>query len=379
MSLRFRKRVKLLPGIYLNLGRNGISTTIGPRGANINIGKGGVYLNTGIPGTGISNREKLFGGSGNYSNPHLNLPDTVDTIPNNEQEQNPNSTQDITTSQGLVGLQEHLEEAKKERESLAAELKEAENNYSELYSNLSKKQNGFFSKLFTSKETVETLEKKVEEASKDLDELKKEYEESKADININFETDIEEQNKKLNNAFNELLKSRTIWDITTEKANTEIKSWAKSIIERKEVKFKLDSLDFIKSEHQAFHLQNANGSNLFIYPAFVLLIDNQSKINLVDLKELNFRFHLQRFQEQKETVPADTKIIDYAWYKVNQDGSRDMRYAGNYQIPIVQYGAFDFSSSNGLNETYYISNAALAQSFANEFSNYILLLKGEKV
>ena len=65
MALRFRQRLKVLPGIYLNLGKNGISTTIGPRGANINIGKQGVYINTGLPGTGISNRQKIFGNSNN--------------------------------------------------------------------------------------------------------------------------------------------------------------------------------------------------------------------------------------------------------------------------------------------------------------------------
>lgn len=55
----FRKRVKVLPGITLNLSRSGVSTTLGVKGASINIGKKGIYLNTGIPGTGIYNRQKI--------------------------------------------------------------------------------------------------------------------------------------------------------------------------------------------------------------------------------------------------------------------------------------------------------------------------------
>src|SRR5690606_25189814 len=111
---------------------------------------------------------------------------------------------------------------------------------------------------------------------------------------------------------------------------------------------------------------------------FVLLIDNHSQVSLIDMKELKFRFYLQRFQEQEKTVPSDTKIIDYTWYKVNKDGSRDMRYARNYQIPIVQYGAFDLRSSNGLSETYYISNADLAENFAIQFKQYLSFLQGDE-
>ena len=370
MSLRFRNRLKILPGIYLNLGKNGISTTIGPRGANINFGKNGVYLNTGIPGTGISNREKLFGGDTDDPNLNNNLPDDTESIPPVDENNNANSTQEIITSEGLKGLKEHLEEAKKERALLALEVKETSDKLGKLQSDFSKKQNGFFS-FFTKKETIENLQNEVNETSQSLDEITKQYEESKADINIRFDPEVEEQYKKLSFSFAELINSKIIWDITTETVNTVLKSSAQSSVERKEVKFKLDEIDFIKSEYSPFHLQNSNGSDLFIYPAFVLLIDSQGEITLVDLKELKFNFFPQRFQESKETIPPDSKIIDYTWYKVNKDGSRDMRYAANFQIPIVKYGAFTFNSANGLNETYYISNFEEAESFANEFQKYL--------
>jgi len=57
--MRYRNRIKLAPGLNINLSKSGISTTIGPRGANVNIGKTGAYLNTGIPGTGLYNRTKI--------------------------------------------------------------------------------------------------------------------------------------------------------------------------------------------------------------------------------------------------------------------------------------------------------------------------------
>ena len=57
--MRFTKRIKIAPGIKLNISKSGISGTFGAKGASVNIGKNGTYLNTGIPGTGISNRKKL--------------------------------------------------------------------------------------------------------------------------------------------------------------------------------------------------------------------------------------------------------------------------------------------------------------------------------
>lgn len=59
MGLRFRKSIKLAPGVRMNLSGSGISWSIGPRGASISIGKRGTYLNTGIPGTGLYSRQRL--------------------------------------------------------------------------------------------------------------------------------------------------------------------------------------------------------------------------------------------------------------------------------------------------------------------------------
>ena len=59
MAFRFRKSVKIAPGVRLNVSRSGVSTTVGGRGASVNVGKRGTYVNAGIPGSGISMRERL--------------------------------------------------------------------------------------------------------------------------------------------------------------------------------------------------------------------------------------------------------------------------------------------------------------------------------
>ena len=76
MSWRFRKYIKIAPGVKLNISKSGVSTTIGGKGASVNIGKNGAYLNTSIPGTGLYNRQKIstkpYRASGTYSNQNNN-------------------------------------------------------------------------------------------------------------------------------------------------------------------------------------------------------------------------------------------------------------------------------------------------------------------
>lgn len=54
MGFRFRRTLKIAPGIRLNFGKKGISTSIGPRGAKITLGKDGVRTTVGLPGSGMS-------------------------------------------------------------------------------------------------------------------------------------------------------------------------------------------------------------------------------------------------------------------------------------------------------------------------------------
>ena len=62
MSLRFRRSLKLAPGIRMNFSGSGVSWTLGPRGASVGIGKRGTFLNTSWTGTGLSARDRLDNG-----------------------------------------------------------------------------------------------------------------------------------------------------------------------------------------------------------------------------------------------------------------------------------------------------------------------------
>lgn len=464
MSFTFRKRIKMLPGIYLNIGKNGVSTTIGPRGASINIGKKGAYLNTSIRGTGISNRLKLFSGNGGEQEHIIHEQD----LPEIEEGEKELENQDETiTSEGLKGLKEHLEECKKERglilseilqtqktltqlqndlnekkknflnacknqaEKLETKIADTTNSILDLEHRLYKKENNTLSKFFTKQETIDNIKAEIEsqnsllnelrteqengkkhsdlsllsdeefkeikflseiqnqkaeldQAKKDvgeytayLNELQTQYDNAKAHIDINSETELADQYAKVANAFHDLKDSNKIWDITSETKSGDLKSSAQTTVTRQEVKFSLKDIDFIESTEPAFYLENADGSHFYIYPAFILLMSHSGEFSLLDLKELDFKFVRQRFLEQKATIPSDSKIVDNVWFKVNKDGTPDLRFRGNYQTPVVHYGVLTFKVNNTMNEVYNISNFEVSQVFANEFMSYLALLKNE--
>ncbi|MCE7887674.1 MAG: DUF4236 domain-containing protein [Alphaproteobacteria bacterium PRO2] len=54
MGFRFRKSIKIIPGIRLNLSKSGPSVSVGGKGLTYNVSKKGTRTTVGIPGTGLS-------------------------------------------------------------------------------------------------------------------------------------------------------------------------------------------------------------------------------------------------------------------------------------------------------------------------------------
>lgn len=61
MALRFRKSLKIAPGVRVNLSKSGTSYSVGRRGAMLNIGPKGKRVTVGLPGTGLSSSWMLDG------------------------------------------------------------------------------------------------------------------------------------------------------------------------------------------------------------------------------------------------------------------------------------------------------------------------------
>src|SRR5437870_13864945 len=53
MGFRLYKRVRLFPGVSVNLSKSGPSLSFGVRGAHVTVGRRGVTRTVGVPGTGV--------------------------------------------------------------------------------------------------------------------------------------------------------------------------------------------------------------------------------------------------------------------------------------------------------------------------------------
>ena len=54
MGFRFRRRLRIFPGLYLNLSKSGVSTSSGGRGTTLNLSTRGTRTTLGLPGSGLS-------------------------------------------------------------------------------------------------------------------------------------------------------------------------------------------------------------------------------------------------------------------------------------------------------------------------------------
>jgi hypothetical protein len=58
VSFRFHKRLRIFPGLWINLSKKGGSLSAGGRGAAINVSPQGHQESVGLPGSGMSYRTK---------------------------------------------------------------------------------------------------------------------------------------------------------------------------------------------------------------------------------------------------------------------------------------------------------------------------------
>lgn len=369
--MRFRKKAKLFPGVYLNFSKSGISTTLGVPGASINLGKQGAYLNTGIPGTGLYDRQKIGGDKkGKQSSLQSDIEIPEQTILNAEIGAIKTDQAETTTTQGLLELKKTLLDCYQERIDLRKEIEKAK------------------SKLKTAKILmvcsyvliIGIFIKWFKENRKDkkeyLTDLRTQLENCFVNIDMDVDEQIEKKYESLLDDYKDLLTCDRIWDITSSVAVDQktSRSAASASVTRRPVKFGFDNIDIIKSKFNALHFENANGGDIFVYPAFLAIVDSNKKFGLLDIREFNFSFHGQRFIES-EKVPTDAEVIDHTWAKVNKNGTPDKRFKDNYQIPICKYGEIELTSSTGLNEAYSLSSYAKSENFANSMLDYQTIIK----
>jgi hypothetical protein len=339
MAWSFRKRIKIIPGVHLNLSKSGISTSIGVKGANMTFGQSGTNLNTGVPVLNIFSAD-------------------INKI----------------TSKGMQGVKETIILARQQRKELEKDLLsiQAALGASRLKLILSY----LFLYGLIKKTIPENLKVDIATQKNAAKQTKEEIDRCYVNLDIDFESEIKEKYDQLAGAFKKLITSHKIWDITSAHFQDRViaRSSASTIVNKQLVKFSFRSLADLRSNFEALYFQNANGADLYCYPGFIVMHSNESDFAIIGIDEINLEQRAVRFTETGP-VPPDSKIIDKTWAKVNKNGTPDKRFKGNYQIPIVRYGELRLWTATGLNEEYEFSNYESTEEFASVFKEYQMIIR----
>jgi len=373
MGWRFRKSFSPLPGVRLNFSPRGISTSVGAGPFRVHVGSQGAAVTTRIPGTGISYRQPVHIPQSTTpqtprSTSHGPNPQDVPGAPT-PNEISSASTATLTT-EGLEPVKELLTKAQEERSQLIPELRAAEADAARLRNKHHRWANGWlFRRLFRSyfvqlgQLTTEAIDKEAE--------LQEQERLSRLATEFDLPEILKDSFSRICDAVAALSHSQRIWDTISSVATdrSRERTAATQSIQRQPVGVSLGYCALIQSSLKVPRLMNANGGELFLYPAFVLYFVSQEAFALVDIRDLRLDYNPISFMEE-QAVPTDAELIGHTWKKANKDGSPDRRFANNYQIPILKYGDLRLTSKSGLNEAYMISHAALAERLADAFATF---------
>jgi hypothetical protein len=385
MGWRFRQSFKVIPGLRLNLSRSGLSATIGGAPFTVNIGPHGVTGTESLPGTGISYREHVgfphlpsaapvspasLAGNGSNSAPPYSPP-LLPTTSSAPIEQVRSASTELLTSTSLKELKKLMLMTFEEHEDITRQLGSARPERDLASARYESWKKGFlFRKLF--KKAFAKRQSEAETASAKVAELEEQLRLTTVATHVEIDKEQAEPYFRMRDDFAGMCDCAAIWDVKSHQATDMIheRTTAGTKVERQKVSFSLDTCDLIQWDQKVPHLRNSKGGDLFFYPGFILYRAAKQAFSVIDYHDVNGKGILVQFHEQ-EGVPGDSKVVGQTWARSNKDGSRDRRFADNFQIPIALYGAVTFKSESGLWEEFQFSNPDRLQQFLNSLGAFV--------
>ena len=182
-------------------------------------------------------------------------------------------------------------------------------------------------------------------------------------------TEISESYKKLVDAYEALYLCNAKWEILLSEANTDVKSYASTLVDRKSVYTIFPkSFNYLKPnnsiETPCLNFTQS-GVSFYIYPEFVIAARSATNFDVILIKDFNVSFNKQNFVETNPyLIPKDAKLVRYTYKYVNKNGERDCRYADNPRFPVYEYGDITFGPYQ---LTMQFSNSEYAENFYKIF------------
>lgn len=381
MGWRFRKSFSPLPGVRITLSPRGLSTSIGVGPLRATLGPQGPAITTRIPGTGIAFRQALGKPHGPrhrdipaFPAQHSGQPSPEVLSPAPELESIKSAGSACLTTSGLSEFKRLLEQARREHGAIVGELDLARREESINSDRYTSWKNGFLlRRLFKAK--YEQLRAAADESVAKRAELEEQERLARLQTQIDIPDAVAGAFHLLCDEFAQMAKASRIWDTVGQRSTDRARerTSATRTIDRKPVAFRLGRCEIIESEWMVPHLANANGGDIYLFPAFAVYFISADSFALLEYKDIRLEYAPQRFIEE-EGVPDDAVVIGNTWKKVNKDGTPDRRFKDNHQIPVAQYGRIAISSTTGMNEEYMVSSAESAKAFTSAWMSLVKVI-----
>lgn len=346
MGFRFRKSLKLFPGVRLNLSKSGASVSIGPRGLRYTVGPKGTRVTAGIPGTGLSVSQftpyRPPASSAVLSPPSRFEPQAVTSLQPIESAP-AEAINELSTSELAPILHEAQRRLRFARFILVLCLL-------------------IFIAAFLSNDQALTgatalLTAVFVPAAIFLDRYRR-------SVQIDYRPDETFQKiaAAIEESFADIKASHYVWNISAQGRTADWKRNAgASMTTKRERVYPGSKRPACIRGRVSFPFCTVGKEQLYFLPDALLIV---APASIAALRYSDFSASLVpvRFIED-QSVPRDTAVIGNTWRFVNKNGGPDRRFNYNKQIPICLYGELSLVSPSGLNELLHLSNPNGAERF----------------
>lgn len=374
-------RTEIAPGIYLDLSKVGVSTTIGVRGSSLT--HHGQYVNTGIPGTGFYERTKLV----HTHQAHAPL----SYASADPQTAHANTLVVaiamaigvfcislafsflegcivwavfvvllifVATISGMAGDKskevDHslwIYKAKATLPKLQGKTKEVLKNFIDCYELA--KQIEYETKVVNALEeklrgaSNAKLEQLLWEHQSKLEELNRQLADVQIDVDAPLTDEEKEAYGKVCDAFEEAMHSAYTWFVAPSNYGSPAKPHAQTTGKRRRASAYVGVFDYLKSNFDVPVL-DAGDTQYYIYPKFVIKASSVCEFEVYPL-----------------TPSAITvSIVKYA------NGSPDKRHTNNKLVPVYQYGCINFDLGSTPSR-FMFSDGEASERFAEALAFYV--------
>lgn len=359
MALRFRQTFTLFPGVRINIGKRGISTSIGNPGASVNIGRRGVRAKVGAPGTGLSYSTLIvpagYAPSAIPVQQPLAEPCSQTPSPGRSPADGNNPTSarvympqagmneiasasvEVLTSTSLIPLRDLIAKAREQKSQVEMDLEEARDEETTQLCELRRRKGSLFRWFY--KKRIAELEAALPVTQAEVERLSNWEENTKVVVTFEAGDAAQRAYSSMVRTFDALKLASKKWDVTADRSTNQFveRTRANRTVNRHPVTFEFSSTDLIQFSGRAMRFENVNGDDILLYPGIAVIPRADGMFALIDIRDLEVGIEGVRFHEDEE-VPSDAEVVGYTWAKTNKDGSPDRRFRENYQIPICLYG-----------------------------------------